>query len=407
MKVDKYKYSMEPLMITVPGKNEPIFVENNRIHSVTIDRDFDNNLMPFISIELSINKADHIAIISNLNKTLVSFKMTKVRFNKDKDYNFKQSFIDRRFNILTDNVSPDNSSDIDDSSKDKKSNDAKTESDQQINCKFILIDSQVLSRFKKTYNIATDSANAITILGYIFGESGFKSLISPLDSTSTKRVLIPESNVQDIVEYVHRNLGIYNTGYRMFNDVDDVLYFLNNENDSKAYVDGDYNNIYFDISTNSSNDGINYGSFVENGAYKISCGAKDVQYKSSSAVAKELNPTKIRAITGTGVTETSTSVGGFDSGDNVMTIEDKRNNPCYIKSILSKSSQTNLSVTIAIPEIDISYITANKKYNLNYKDDIKMNQSYAGTYKCSRVISRLSREDDYLVSNNIIELKRV
>lgn len=411
-KVYKYKYYVYPILITLPGKEDkPIFIEPVRILNLAIDRNFVDNIMPTITITFTMNKKDYKDLIVNKNKATLTLKIDKIRYFNEEDKNiFRQNWINCNFSIMTDSDLQNNTEFMDEYMKntDKPDVPNKTNEKQLINITVTCFDKEILKGFKKTVNIVSSSINSASALGYIFNKAKFKSIMmTPPDNKSSKRLIMPESDIQEAIEYIHTNIGIYDTGYRLFADMDNTFYFLSGDPNSKCFKPEEMKNIYFDCQDLSAQPGLVYGMYSDDKeTLHIVLGADDINYKSNSAAAKELSPTKIKTIGGDTVGDSKGTDDGFDSGENVLVIDNKRGNDHYVKSLLFKTRSGKLKAFVRLIESDLSELTPNKNYYINYVNNLKLSEKYSGLYKCNRIITEFNRSGDYFKAVSAMELMK-
>lgn len=408
--VYQYRYFIHPILINIPDRKEPIFIENKRIKEIFIDRDFENNIMPYVIIEFAINKKDYEELIEKMNKSTIRLKIEKVRWKENSKQLYRQPYIDNIYNILTDNKKVNTASIIDKKLDDtlKKNENGPSDSSQVFNIVVSCFDQVALKGFKKTVNIVSSSVNPAGALGYIINQAKFpSSLIAPPDNKGSKRLIMPESNIQEAFEYIHTNIGIYNSGYRIFYDIDKTFYFLSGEPKSNCFRENEIKNIYIDAHNNAPTGGTAYGTYLdEENSLHIRLPSSYIDYKTKSSAYKELMPTKIKTIGGDVLGDTQGEVEGFDTGENVMVIDNKRNNDYYVKSLLFKARSGKLKARIKIMEGDLNELTPNKMYYINYLDDVKLNTKYSGLYKINRILTSLEREGDLYIANTAIELMK-
>ena len=166
-------------------------------------------------------------------------------------------------------------------------------------------------------------------------------------------------------------------------------------------------NIYFDCQDLSAQPGLVYGMYSDDKeTLHIVLGADDINYKSNSAAAKELSPTKIKTIGGDTVGDSKGTDDGFDSGENVLVIDNKRGNDHYVKSLLFKTRSGKLKAFVRLIESDLSELTPNKNYYINYVNNLKLSEKYSGLYKCNRIITEFNRSGDYFKAVSAMELMK-
>ena len=408
--VYQYKYFIHPILITVPERQEPIFIENKRIKGILIDRDFDQNIMPIVDVEFVINKKDYLEVIEKMNKCTLRLKIDKVRWQEGMKQFDREPYIDNVYNFMTDNIQQNNSPVIDKKLEQDLENteNGPSTSPQIFTIKVSCFDNVALKGFKKTVNIVSSSVNPAGAIGFIINQAKFPlSMIAPPDNKGNKRLIMPESNIQEAFEYIHTNIGIYNSGYRIFYDIDKTFYFLAGDPKSNCFRENEVKNIYIDAHNNAHVGGLAYGSYVdEENTLHIRMDSTNITYKSKSAAFKELRPTKIKTIGGDVLGDTKGDVDGFDSGENVLVIDNKRNNDYYIKSLLFKTRTGKLKAYVRILEGDLTQLTPNKMYYINYINNLELNTKYSGLYKINRIITTLERESDLYRAITAIELMK-
>lgn len=409
-KVDKYRFGIETIDVSIPDSDEPIKIFSDKIHTFMIDRDYDNNIMPVCKLTASVFKYDYYKILSNIDKCKFMIRLTKSKYSgapEGKNETFKNSYISLVMCALSDVSTPNPSSGMDRANYEMVNQNDNITPDDFIDIQLSLFDVKALKNFKSMLNI-NSTTTPISAVAYILRKSGFNALISPPDNNTSRHMIMPEKDMLDSIEYIHRMYGIYNSGYRIFSDLDSVLYFLNNEFDSKAFRKDEIQNVYINVNELTTDSASVYGSYDDENCYSINVSSKDLEVRNMSTGMKEIAATKIKTINNSGASTTNTcDVEGFDTGDTVTIVEDKNNNPYYLNSKMYKLKESKTIVELSAPEVDISILTPNKKYNLVYKGDIKMNQTIGGHYKISRVITIFERDANMFSVNNALRIKKV
>ena len=192
----KWNYKVEEIYLLIP-EQEPIQLPNERLVSISILHDYENNIFPLFRIELVLEPSRYYLILNN--KETIQFKLRIQKFYHEigkKSNSLMQDFINDTFDLIL------NDSDFDTQKgfkEEEASNNYSRFEESDINdlykvdnrMEFFLFKSDTIKSSRKIVNKILNNASLTDAVNYICTQANLKNmLMAPLDHKDTIAELV-------------------------------------------------------------------------------------------------------------------------------------------------------------------------------------------------------------------------
>lgn len=228
-----------------------------------------------------------------------------------------------------------------------------------------------------------------------------KCIMSPLDNNKffkDEDVVIPNNySLLGIVNYLQSVYGLYNSGYIIFRDFD-RLYFLSKEINSKAFSKNEYKRVYIKFSDMTTTTGNTYGYIddFKNKKLTIYNSNQPVINTSGSSLENQLYDEMLLIDTNSG--EKQYKQIKFTKANNkkkIKVLDNKYGNHFMSNSIIYNIELENNVINMDIDECDITLLTPNKEYYIEFDDSVTNGRDLNGCYKLCSLSTIIQKKDDY------------
>lgn len=240
-------------------------------------KDFINSNFPIRKLIVSVNDKDIVNIL-NFKKDENDMVDVTILVSFDKDSNIIQNkpFEDGKFKGLIQNGDfniPLN--EITDDYSDTKSSDVIYSREVII---YLFREDELNCFDNDDINFLVSGTNLKSLLSFLFLKyTNYQLILSPPDhNPSINRLLLPQSNLLEILKIIDLDMGIFFTNYILFIN-EGVLYFLNTDNDVKCRNDKLEFSINLLVSRPGKDLRAKYVDKLNNGNYTISVDYMDVK----------------------------------------------------------------------------------------------------------------------------------
>lgn len=405
-----YEYSMA-CTISVPGHGQ-VTMNSAQIQGLWLEKDYDNDNLPVIMIDLMINQEWDKYIRDAKDKAIFTFTLKKHKIDHD-DYGpsvkFKKSTVisDRFIPIITDD-SPIIEEKLRNKIKEKDgyTKDEFIQADSRNRYTYILVKKKDMESVRKIVNAVIAEADMTSILALALSEAKCTNvLMSNLDNTTTFKEfkLLPMPLLTNL-QYINTYYGLHKEGTQIFFDTDTT--YINRMNGKcTAWRKREPKKIVFYLHDSSEdNDRIAKGSIVDEDTVYYIIDQKEFTLNNTKMVTDQVVGDN-SLILGSGkdaFLQTFADAGGENTDIKVAS----GHNPYIGNQVAIRKEEAKWVVTMLCSDTDITYLTPNKQYTIitdtaKYADDIK------GNYRLCRVVTNFIRGDIYFNPLTLIELRKV
>ena len=379
----QYKYKISAYWI---HGNEETEIESSYISYAFIDRDYDNNNMPIFYMILNLPTTLHNKMMDGQKKDKIL--MTIKHYNANEKNPADIVDIKGQFYYFM----PTNADYNEELAVAEKEQTGIESAYSRVTIGLIL--PEVINDNRRTINsdIYCDINKATLVY---LGLTHVKKLcINNIADKEIPRIAMPTmSSVDDYLEYIDTNFGVYKLGYRYFHDFD-VTYLLN---ESAVYIPNGTKEpklVCINISSNISDDAITAGMTILDDSYQIDASSSDcvvlIDKNTTTAVSK---------IVQVGDKTGSSAVAKLDEGEKTEYTRDNRS----ADRIRYNAKKYEVTIAVTKPYLDDEVFTPNKVYKvLNY--DKYRDQD--GRYILYRKQTAFENKDGEFVSSTTLNLRK-
>lgn len=379
----QYKYKISAHWI---HGNEEVEIDSSYISYVFIDRDYDNNNMPIFYMILNIPTTLHNKMMNGQKKDKIL--MVVKHYNSLEDRPVDMVDIKGQFYYFM----PTNADYNEELAVKEKEQTGIESAYSRVTIGLIL--PEVINDNRRTMksDIYCDINKAT--LTYLCLTHVKKLCINSVADKNISRIAMPTmSSVDDYLEYIDSNFGVYKLGYRYFHDFD-ITYLLN---ESAAYIPNGNKEpklICINVSSNISDDAVVAGMTITDDSYQIDVSSSDctvlIDKNTTTAVSK------IIQVSDKGGVSATAKLG---EGDKTEYTRDTRSTD----RIRYNAKKYEVTIAITKPYLDDEVFTPNKVYKvINYEKY----RDQDGRYILYRKQTAFENKDGEFVSSTTLLLRK-
>lgn len=352
--MDQYKYNIQLRYIK---QKERISQEISSIHiqSIIIDRDYINNNLPVIFMNISLDKKliDHMIENSKTNTMVLTIYKyiykegklsTKSKYIQEEMAYFIQDDLNYRASV-------DYSS--------KENNDK--EIYKNINIGLMGINS--INNNKKTFNTILRNTTMMNAVQYCTSHMNMIIERFNYNDTINQLLIKPQTTVSKTIEYLNGIKVFYKTPYRFFIDFD-CGYLLSSSGTSVPRKGESINAILVVIRDPLNDNALAEGMLTNYNTknYQIDVSAADTQVNLNRTTEKVYTAVSSISESGESNSQTLNINQSKYSKDKTEIIRTPSSNPNLIQNITASNNQTAATILLNKTNVDGSVFTPNKRY---------------------------------------------
>lgn len=384
----------------VDSGNRSFKFENSNIIGFSVAKDFKNSLYPVVYMQISMSDKDYYYIVENknhirflvkMNSYLVDDNGTLEDYLSNKRPYMRNTIMNMVFRPYFEDVTP---------YTDKKINEENILGDDNSNFKMLevyLFSDESLEKNKVDCNFILKDASVFDALVYSCNKVGVKDLVIEIPDNKKvyEQIVSPPLKFRQTVNFLQQNYGIYNTGVIAFQDFERT-YILPKYLKESVIEKDECKTIYILVNDkDGSNINMNLSSYydVNKKIYAINT-LNNLQFIDNSNFDKEIIGDSINVLNVDNINSTNVSLE-LNSYNNDITknknLVNYNNNEFLINEFKSTLQNRQISVSMDLVNIDISYITPNKEIVLIFEDD-DIEKKYGGHYSIEEFSYSVVRE---------------
>ena len=407
-----YRYAIENFELIFEEEDEPVSLEKGLVADIFIEKDFDNDILPILNINVGLTSKLYYKILYNKTKVKIRFRFQKYMLDEDNEPSTKSDIVNDLFEFFLDEDTPF----IDKSAYNKREDVDIGEGNTQLEyhndriLDIYLFKITDIDASKVTVNTIIKKGNVANILAYSLTKSGVKKvLISPIDNNDDlEQVVIPTLTTNGVINMLEEQYGIYKKGATLFYDFDRA-YLLDKNSSCTCWEDQEFKQTVITIPKSMNDISFYPGCYAndEEKKYEINVTPDLVSITSDTIINEQIK--------GNNITVVNKNTGEVDKietdleqhGDGTYNILQNNYNNKYSTEILTtRLSEKSKVVSITLGDIDIDALTPNKEFMLIFEDS-EINSDYGGSYRlgyCRHYFKKSGLE--YIVSSECILYKQ-
>lgn len=391
-----FKYGTVMTYVDPKGNLTEIPMDN--INFFVIDKDYETNTIPVITMGLMIDRKLRDKMIQFMDESTISFRVTKYN-TFDNDKIGQDTLSDIFFYLIEGDVSY--SEEIDYKDNINPDNEVLTKTT------IYLMKRDSVNNNRKIFNFVARSRYVngkrtpltMTDLVMVAANTVRPMLLEPLDTDPEfEEVVIPPlSSVTEYLEYLNDNLStLYPTGYRYFCDFD-TTYLISKSGKKIEHKDQRFNTIIINIGNLLNFENAEDGSYYDpqNRLYHVPVGVSNTKF-TKNIVTKHL-VTNVCVIDSTGALSEK-SLGNTNKNNTAKSkiFVNSTSNSGLVNNVSNRLINDELVVDIMKNDLDASIFTINKEYIIK---NTLAHEEYDGRYLlCSNKQVYVKQDDIFLLS---------
>lgn len=359
--MDRYKYSVE-LRYIKQKENISQEIKSDHISSIIIDRDYINNNLPVIFMNITLKKELIDDMIKNYNKNTMVLTIYKYLYRENKLTTKTKYIQEEMMYFIPDDLNYRAS--VDYSSKENKD---KEDLIKTISIGLMGINS--INNNKRTFNTVLRKTTMMTAVYYC--TSHMKMVIERFNYNETlpELLLKPKTSTSSIIKYLNEIKVFYKTPYRFFIDFD-CGYLLSSSGKGVPKKGETINSVIIVIRDPLTQEAMAEGMTTNyiSRTYQLDVSALDTKLTQNTITEKVY--TSVATISENGKTddvELKVNKSKY-STDKTEIIRTPSSNPNLIENITAANNQSAAHISLNKVDIDLSIFTPNKRYLIKNYD---------------------------------------
>ena len=409
----KWKYRVEEIYLLLP-EQEPIRLPNERMVSISIQHDFENNIFPLFRIELVLEASRYYLIVEN--KETIQFKLRIQKYYREIGSNKKslqQDFINDTFDLIL------NDSDFDTQKGFKEEEVAgnyteRVKSDinelEEVDnrMEFFLFKSSTIKSSRKIVNKILHNATLTDAVNYICTQSNLKNmLMAPLDNKDpiTELMIPPLPAIQALI-FLDCYYGFYKVGSMMYFDFQ-RNYIIPYDGKCRCWEKNERKETSIVIpkqSSNFSSDLCTVETADRNTKINYIVGDNmEIRIKNDSVTYDILAGNDIQSVnTYEGSVSTGTSNAISKNGNTERVIQNMTENPWFNSVYTQQTSSRSIVIEVPLGDYDATLLRPNLIFHFIF-EDTSLTKKYKGYYKLVQVNHAFIRDgSDFSITSMAI-----
>lgn len=392
-------------------------LNENQILGLYIEKNYDNDHLPIMLLDISIKEDFYEKIRLNADKTEFKLVIRKYSIDQEEEDSENSAVKKNQGIYLQDSFIPIMPKQTPIGNRVKSKDTESIESEEDITSvdehslgnsyRFVLVKREIYVKSKTITNLVIQSSDITYATCLALNDAKVKNvLMSNLDNTKIyKEILLFPIPLLSQLIYLDSYFGFYKQGTVIFYD-NDCLYIVRKTGVCSAWRKNERKKVTFCINSASSADDKCRGTLLNGGYVYMNIGSDQYHIGDGSDIIDQTTGTNMMIVnedTGEFNQVSSGVQSVFGNGTNVQSYPG--HNP-YISNIYKKRKQElKHTITLVCTNCDISYFTPNKSYTVitdvsSIIDDVK------GNYRLSRIMTKFVKEGRHFNDISTITIKR-
>lgn len=380
----------------IDSNNSEITINQEQVHYVAIDKDYDNTNMPVIAISCSIEKDILDDMISNMNNNIVTLGIYIYDAKNQNDSITTKYFHDRFIYIIKEDLSKTSEIDYVDENTPNLYKDVV----------IWLLQQDAVNNNRQSINGVFKNATMNTLILHSANYLG-PTLLEPIkyDNKYDQVIIPPLETISEYIAFLNNNLSVfYDTEYRFFIDFD-ITYITSSSGKVTIAKNQDIFTVELSIKGILPDEDDEDGMIVDerNGKYSISINNANVSYNKNHITNKMMNSITVIDSLGN-VTQKdiyNNKIGVTGKMNKIVHVSNTDGN--VVNNLSSTVESNNVVITVIKNDLDASIFTINKEYIIT--DPI--HGEYAGRYILVSNKQLFIKQMDYYTMVVILKFRKI
>ena len=413
-KIQKWRYSVKEMHLLIQGQN-PYTIPAERVNSMTILNDFENNVFPIFRIEIVLEPSMYYKIIKSKDNVRFHLSIEKYyHYNDNELSSLRRSCINDTFDLILDD---DNEDMLSATKRSEASNNFESMYNDDTNdlrlvdnkIEFFLYKADVIKGLKNIVNSILVNATRADAIAYVLSVAGVKNVLmsNPETNDTIPNLIIPPMSCLRALRFIDTYYGLYKNGSLMYFGLD-YSYIIPYEGKCTAYRKNEPTNINIVIPKDTSSHSTECGMIknVNDGNTYIVGDYKTIAIRNDSITNDILGANDIEVVneySGNITKSTSSAVSKWNNSLRVL--RNKTENPWIGSMYTAQTSSIGTLIEVALRDFDINIMTPNKKYNFIFEDS-QLTSKYNGEYLLSYINFNLTQNAADISVDSIAVFKK-
>lgn len=403
------KYSVEVELMFKNGKIKKL--EDAQIISIYMEKDYDNDRLPILMIDLALSILDKNDINDNTIFHVVIKQFYLEDNDADNEHKSPRIFMDEKLIRLGYGTQPSTLESLEKTTRDSDGVDYDQLATYDLSSKttYVLVKKDDLTMTKKIINNVIVGATQQEIVCWMLSEVGCprKVLMSNFSNTKTyDELLLQPREFTKQLEFLEGEFGWFEEGAYIFIDYD-IFYIIRKSGTPTAWIKNDITNVCFCISDSTSTDGSNFGIIEQNNTIYVNVNDEGYSMVDAAIVEDQTdgsNMILVNTTTGesTDVKSGTTTLSGVGSYGTKMY---HGHNPYEISKFKRMKKENDHIWDITCTNVDLRYFTPQRQFTI-ISDTTKIAKQLSGIYRISSLQTNIIKNGDTFDNTTTIRIKR-
>ena len=402
IKYSNYEYDIAKFDIIINGKKETS-LHTAQIRQIYIEKDFDNDILPVMLVQLSINIELYYKICQNANKTkfLISIYSQKRHEENDPPTN-RSLFMSGSFDPIIPDGTPFTDEEMyKDYKESTTTGEGELTRDDFLNeFTFILSKRSNIIASKKIINKVLTSSNMTDAVTYLLSSCGLNNvLMSTMDNHSSySEVILLPIGLADQIRYLDNTFGFYKHGMLLFFDFD-TIYLLRKCPKCTAYRKNELVDVIFHVYKMTDGKDMDKGSYITKDGKKahIALDSESYYIDDGSETSDSFSGANTLILNDDSSVSSATTENSHSF--NILTTTSHNKYAAYETKLRLKENK--LTVNLGVKNFDLKLLAPNKHYKI-LCDDSSIAKKLQHNYRLSGyTLQFISTGDTYSVDASI------
>lgn len=404
------KYTIDDLKVKT--SHGEIIIEKRKIKNITIVKNFDDNFLPILDIDVGLKYDEYYKILDSVEQVLIDVKISSYSLdvNQEKqDANiFLTPIIEGTFKLTIDDLDPYNSRAMHEEMKTTEGEDDSRMEDKELN--LLLYNKAHLNKYRMLTNFVISNGTVADALGVILTRYNEPVLfMNPDNQKPIKELISPANNLIGAIKFIQEYYGIYDKGIQLFQDFN--LLYLMDKYPCKVYRPKEIKKVKFYIPESDTKNAGSKGVFIDKDKQIIICnipaGAYDI--RNTNIITREIMGNGMIIVNSKNNTMNRVTADNMksDKNDAFKVLNNYGGNNQVVNTSLHELNETGIVMDISFPEMNYGILTPNKAYVVEYEDP-HLNKRYGGEFRLSKTsyVFTRSADEDFDVSTSV-EVRKI
>lgn len=401
------KYSIDSLTINTPAG--AIKLENKNIKNMGIIKDFDENFLPILLIDIVLSDTDYYKYSDGIGQNTVTLSVSRyIQDKNDTEHKnqFKTKILNGVFKVMNDDISPSTDMNFIRKDKEKKQEDI-YHTDDSREIQLVLFNNSHLERYRKPINKVIGGCCIKEAIMFCLNQAGIDKVLfqKPDNNKVFSQLLLPINNMYGMIMYLDAMYGIYNYGLTFFQDYECL--YLHDKSPCKVWRPQELKAVTVNIASSMTNNEMAVGTLIDqskslilvNIVSRINIINKNISNKEKLGNSYLIMNDRDNSI------KTLNSKMKVKGSPSMKFLYNRNNNPYIEKSLVYESDSR--VVEIEINDMVYDVLTPNKIFRIQFEEG-GLQSKYGGNYRMTNIVYDFQKNQTENYScNTTIQLRKI